>query len=138
MREKSLEYRKLIEAVEKIKSGYKVVAAILFGFRARGDFKPWSDYDLLVIADFKERYLDRITNLLEVISDVKLNIELHPYTLDEAVEMLRKGNLTLVDALSEGVILYQNEDFNILRSTYKELVKRGLKKTNTTVIVPYP
>ncbi|MEM3392005.1 MAG: nucleotidyltransferase domain-containing protein [Candidatus Bathyarchaeia archaeon] len=138
MREKSLEYKKLIEAVEKIKSGYKVVAAILFGSRARGDFKPWSDYDLLVIADFKERYLDRITNLLEVISDVKLNIELHPYTLDEAVEMLRKGNLTLVDALSEGVILYQNEDFNILRSTYKELVKRGLKKTNTTVIVPYP
>ncbi|MBS7655812.1 nucleotidyltransferase domain-containing protein [Candidatus Bathyarchaeota archaeon] len=138
MREKSLEYKKLIEAVEKIKSEYKVVAVLIFGSRARGDFKPWSDYDLLVIADFKERYLDRITNLLEVISDVELNIELHPYTLDEAVEMLRKGNPMLVDALSEGVILYQNEDFNILRSTYKELVKRGLKKTNTTVIVPYP
>lgn len=40
--------------VELLKKKYNLVAVILFGSRARGDFKPWSDYDLLIIADFTE------------------------------------------------------------------------------------
>ncbi|MEM1668478.1 MAG: nucleotidyltransferase domain-containing protein [Thermofilaceae archaeon] len=122
--------------VEKITSVLKVDAIVLFGSRARGDYKPWSDYDILVLADFEEKYLDRIGRIFEITKDLTLNIEPHPYTLEEAIEMLKKGNPIIVDALSEGVVLYASERFSRLVEVYRELVKRGLRKTETSVIVP--
>ncbi|MEM4531638.1 MAG: nucleotidyltransferase domain-containing protein [Thermofilaceae archaeon] len=122
--------------VEKITSVLRVDAIVLFGSRARGDYKPWSDYDILVLADFEEKYLDRIGRIFEITKDLTLNIEPHPYTLEEAIEMLKKGNPIIVDALSEGVVLYASERFSRLVEVYLELVKRGLRKTETSVIVP--
>lgn len=128
--------RELHEFVRRITRSLKVYALILFGSRARGDYKPWSDYDILIIADFESRYLDRIGKILELIDGVGLNIEPHPYTLSEAIEMLKKGNPILVDALEEGIVLYSREEFKELLKLYRELVKKGLKKTETSVIIP--
>ncbi|MEM1855060.1 MAG: nucleotidyltransferase domain-containing protein, partial [Desulfurococcaceae archaeon] len=100
-----LDYEGLSEVIKRILSSFKAYAVILFGSRARGDYKPWSDYDILIIADFRERYLDRIGNILELVSNININVEPHPYTLNEAIEMLKKGNPIIVDALSEGIIL---------------------------------
>lgn len=137
MLEKSLEYEELVKAVKKLTSCLKVYAIVLIGSRARGDYKPWSDYDTVVIADFKERYLDRIGRILELLSDVKLNIEPHPYTLTEAIEMLKKGNPLIVEAVSEGVVLYSTKEFDEVVKLYKELLNKGLRKTETSVIVPH-
>jgi len=134
--EKRSEREELRRAVEKIASALKTDAILLFGSRARGDYKPWSDYDILVIADFEEKYLDRIGRILEITKDLAVNVEPHPYTLEEAIEMLKKGNPIIVDALSEGVVLYASEKFSKLVGTYRELVERGLKKTETSVVVP--
>ncbi|MEM2261239.1 MAG: nucleotidyltransferase domain-containing protein, partial [Ignisphaera sp.] len=71
-------------------SNLKVYAIILTGSRARGNYKPWSDYDILIIAEFREKHLDRITKILELLKDIELNIEPHPYTIEEATEMLKK------------------------------------------------
>lgn len=136
MSEQSSEHEKLAEAIKKLLGSIKVYAVILFGSRARGDFKPWSDYDLLIIADFKEKYLDRIGKILELLSDIPLNIEPHPYTIDEAIEMLKRGNPTIVDALSEGAVLYSKSEFEVLIKLYKELLSKGLRKTKTSIIVP--
>lgn len=111
-------------------------AVALFGSRARGDYRPWSDYDILVIADSSEKYLDRIGRILELLGSVDVNIELHPYTLDEAIEMLRKGNSIIVDGLSEGIVLYCGEKFEELLNLYRELVRRGLRKSETSVAIP--
>jgi len=123
----------LRKEVEKVRERWKVHAAILFGSRARGDFKPWSDYDLLIIAYFKEKYLDRIGRLLEILDS---KIEPHPYTLEESFEMLRRGNPTIVDALAEGVVIFEGEGLERLRELYKDLVRRGLKKSNVSVVLP--
>lgn len=136
MLEESLEYNELIRAVNKLKSCLRVYAIILTGSRARGDYKPWSDYDLVVIADFKEKYLDRVGRVLEILDDIQLNIEPHPYTIEEAVEMLKKGNPLIVEAISEGVALYVTERFNEVIELYKKLVDRGLRKTETSVVLP--
>ena len=53
----------LREYVERVSQKVRLHAAILFGSRARGDHGPWSDYDLLLIGDFKEPYLDRLKTL---------------------------------------------------------------------------
>lgn len=71
-------------AVKRLKNVVDTHAIILFGSRARGDYLPWSDYDLLVLADFNEPYLDRIKILLNLLSDIPIPIEPHPYTLGEA------------------------------------------------------
>lgn len=136
MLEESLEREELIKVVNKLVSNLEVYAVVLVGSRARGDYKPWSDYDTVVIADFKEKYLDRIKRVLELLGDVQLNIEPHPYTLAEAVEMLKKGNPLIVDAVSEGIVLYSRKEFEEITRLYKELVSKGLRKTETSIIVP--
>ncbi|MEM1921304.1 MAG: nucleotidyltransferase domain-containing protein [Desulfurococcaceae archaeon] len=130
------DYEELIKVVEKILSSFKTYAVILFGSRARGDYKPWSDYDILIIADFRDKYLDRIGNILELIDNTNLTIEPHPYTLKEAIEMLKKGNPIIVDAISEGIILYSREEFKELLKLYEELLRKGLKRSETSIIIP--
>ncbi|ADC65200.1 DNA polymerase beta domain protein region [Ferroglobus placidus DSM 10642] len=126
---------KLKVAVKKLREHYDVHAVILFGSRARGDYKPWSDYDLLIIADFTERYLDRIGRLLEIL-DLGINLEPHPYTLNEALEMLKKGSPTILDALSEGIILFESKKFEVVKKAYEELLKKGLKKSKVSYVLP--
>ena len=80
----------LREYVERVSRRVRLHAAILFGSRARGDHGPWSDYDLL-IGDFKEPYLDRLKTLLDLTEGIRIPIEPHPYTLEEALNMLERG-----------------------------------------------
>lgn len=128
--------KELETIIDKLKNRYKVYAIILFGSRARGDWMPWSDYDLLILADFKEKYLNRIYEILSLLSDVKLPIEPHPYTLDEAVQMLKRGNPMIIDAIEEGRILLSSREFTGVLEIYRELKKRGLARTKTTIKVP--
>ena len=54
---KNLEIAKKIITEEAEKAGYKVDSIILFGSRARGDYKEGSDWDFFVVTDkniFKE------------------------------------------------------------------------------------
>ena len=44
--------------VSKVKKKIKLKCMILFGSRARGDFSPFSDVDLIIIGDFKEEFLN--------------------------------------------------------------------------------
>ena len=125
------------EIVERLVNGFrKVDAIILFGSRARGDWVPWSDYDVLVIAEFQEKYLDRIARILGLFSDLPVEVEPHPYTLEEAIQMLLRGNPIIVDAIEEGVILYQSPRLKMLLDTYMELKKRGLSRSKTSIILP--
>ena len=126
----------LKQIVNRLTGKLCVKAIVLFGSRARGDWGPWSDYDLLIIADFREQYLDRIKMILDMLGDVPLAIEPHPYTLEEALSMLKRGNPIIVDALEEGRVLYSTSEFEKLVEEYRELKKKGLRRTNTTIIVP--
>ncbi len=126
----------LYKVVERLKSKFDIIAVILFGSRARGDWGPWSDYDLLIIGNFRINYLDRIRQILELVDDIPLPIEPHPYTLDEAMKLLRKGTPSIVDALEEGKILYLDDRFKALEKLYTELKKKGMKRTYTSITIP--
>ncbi|MDH5806808.1 MAG: nucleotidyltransferase domain-containing protein [Candidatus Methanomethylicaceae archaeon] len=136
MLKEQLKNEELLKVVKKILEKFHVDVIILFGSRARGDYKPWSDYDILIIANFKEKYLDRIAEILELLNEIKITIEPHPYTLKEAIEMLKKGNPIIVDAISEGLILYEGEGLKELLKVYEELLKKGLKKSEVSIILP--
>lgn len=61
-------------------SGLDYEKLILFGSRAKGTAKPWSDADLCVVANKfgKDRHSERVW-LLQVRDDKSLDIEPHPY-----------------------------------------------------------
>ena len=126
----------LDELVERLRRLPGLRAVVLFGSRARGDWGPWSDYDVLVIADFREGYLDRLARVLELLADLPAPVEPHPYTPEEAEAMLRRGHPTIVDALEEGVVLYGGPELERLRSLHGELKRRGLRRTGASIVVP--
>jgi len=125
----------LREYVERVSRRVRLHAAILFGSRARGDHGPWSDYDLLLIGDFKEPYLDRLKTLLDLTEGIRIPIELHPYTLEEALKMLERGNPSIVDAVEEGKPILVREGWEKILERYRSMKRRGkLKRTRTSII----
>ena len=124
----------LREYVERVSQKVRLHAAILFGSRARGDHGPWSDYDLLLIGDFKEPYLDRLKTLLDLTQEIRIPIELHPYTLEEALKMLERGNPSIVDAVEEGKPILVREGWEKILERYRSMKRRGkLKRTRTSI-----
>ena len=124
----------LREYVERVSRRVRLHAAILFGSRARGDHGPWSDYDLLLIGDFKEPYLDRLKTLLDLTEGIRIPIEPHPYTLDEALKMLERGNPSIVDAVEEGRPILLGEGWEKILERYRSMKRRGkLKRTRSSI-----
>ena len=122
--------------VEQLVKYYNIYAIILFGSRARGDYHKYSDYDILVIGNFEKPFLDRISDILEILRGIKIPVEVFPYTLDEAISMLKRGSVTIIDALSEGKILYKTVEFEKLQKIFKEIFPNGVKRSKTTIILP--
>ena len=124
----------LKEYVERVSRRVRLHAAILFGSRARGDHGPWSDYDLLLIGDFKEPYLDRLKTLLDLTEGIRIPIEPHPYALEEALKMLERGNPSIVDVVEEGKPILVGEGWEKILERYMSMKRRGkLKRTRTSI-----
>ena len=58
--DKNIEIAKKIITEEVEKAGYNVVNIILFGSRARGDYKEYSDYDFLIVINKDVTYNERL------------------------------------------------------------------------------
>jgi len=124
----------LREYVDRVSRRVRLHAAILFGSRARGDHGPWSDYDLLLIGDFEEPYLDRLKTLLDLTEGIRIPIEPHPYTLEEALKMLERGNPSIVDAVEEGKPILVGKGWEKILERYRSMRRRGkLRRTRTSI-----
>ena len=102
-------------------------AVILFGSRARGTSGPWSDYDIIVIADFTGRFVSRGKWVVQLAPDVPVDI--FCYTPGEFERMFSSFNLTAIDAIGEGVVLHGEAFVEPYKRRHEMLLDRGLKKT---------
>lgn len=93
-------------------------SVFLVGSYARGDFNAWSDIDLVVIGEFKEKVVDRLMNL-----GVPHRFEVIPLTPEEAVRGAEKGNPLIVELVDRGVTL--RDDLRI-RERLKEVLRARL------------
>jgi len=82
------------------------VAVILFGSFATGDINEGSDVDLVVIANFKEPFLDRIKLLLDMNDEIGLPIEAVGYTPEEFIRMRKEKNPFILEVLDNSKLLY--------------------------------
>ncbi|RLG83984.1 MAG: nucleotidyltransferase domain-containing protein, partial [Thermoprotei archaeon] len=49
----------------------------------------------MIIGEFSKGFTERIHEVLELVGDIPLPIEPFPYTLDEALNLLRRGSPTI-------------------------------------------
>lgn len=82
---------------------------ILFGSRVRGDARPESDMDILVIAGSKEPRYRRAASLYEALSDVLAPMDILVYSPEEVKEWSEVRQAFVTTAVREGKIIYENQ-----------------------------
>ncbi|HYQ87843.1 MAG TPA: nucleotidyltransferase domain-containing protein [Bacteroidota bacterium] len=96
------------QIVQKLRDQYKPERIILFGSYADGSQREDSDFDLLVIKDTDERFIDRFSTVREILSDPSRMIPLETLVLtpQELSERLARGDQFLQEILQTGHVLY--------------------------------
>ena len=100
---------------------------ILHGSRARGDFKPSSDFDITVIDENFPQFMQRWDQLRKY----RAKIPLWPrgFTPEEFLATIKSCNPTALDAVHEGKILLDRGLIQTARTLFKEILDRyELKK----------
>ena len=120
--------------IEKVKKKVDLKCVILFGSQARGEYSPYSDIDLIIIADFKENFFERMLKL-SMLNESQFNFEIFCYTEIEFDNMFLNGNALILDSINDGVPLHGNSYFEIYKMRMKELIEKGLKKSKCTWIL---
>ena len=97
---------------------------VLFGSRARGDWLPGSDYDIIVglTYDDEKRLVDRMGDFALPIG---LNADVLPYSRSEWQHMFRDHHLLLLEALNEGRILWDRGAFAEMRVSFQRWRHEG-------------
>ena len=105
--EKSEEiFRKINDYINEVVKRLNPRLVILFGSFATGDINEGSDIDILVVANFKEDFLDRIRTLMDV-NTFKIPIEPVGYTPEEFDEMKNRKNAFIMEVLEKGKVMYK-------------------------------
>ena len=82
---------------------------IIFGSFARGDYHKGSDLDLIIVGEFKERFIDRIGKIIEL-NDSNLEIDAMVYTEEEFQKIIQERRPFIEQALEEGIVVYEKRD----------------------------
>jgi predicted nucleotidyltransferase len=79
----------------------------LFGSRARGDFAPESDVDLIIVADTRRPFVERCKDFFGLIGASPAPVEMLVYTPEEFRSMRERENPLVMKAIEEGKLLYE-------------------------------
>jgi uncharacterized protein len=92
--------RRIVEAAQPDR-------VILFGSRARGDARPDSDFDLLVIKESEEPRYRRSVPLYVALADLPVEVEVMVYTPEEVEEWSQVPQAFVTTAVREGTAIYE-------------------------------
>lgn len=104
--------RQAQQFIGELPASLGLVAAVLFGSVARGDFNVWSDVDVLVVAlNLPELPQERLEMLL-----LKAPVGIQPvaWTPHEFTRQLARSNPIAREAVERGMVLYGAEQFRTL------------------------
>lgn len=100
-------FEKIGAYVNEVVSSFNPQLVILFGSFAAGDINEGSDIDILIVADFKEDFLERIGTLMKL-NTFGIPVEPLGYTPEEFEDMKRRKNPFILEVLEKGKILYKS------------------------------
>jgi predicted nucleotidyltransferase len=122
------------DMIQKIREKINLHAVILFGSRGRGTATKYSDYDVLIIADFNQDYFERLYWVSNYTPQVP--IDLFCYTVNEFETMFKEYKLTVMDAMEDGIIYFGEVYLKSYKDRYNEYKKHGLKREKCVLIPP--
>jgi len=103
---------------------------VVFGSRIRGDWKPWSDTDVLIILETGKplrwgRFweLDLPDWFYRLAGQASADERI--FTPDQFERLLERGGLTALDALEEGVALYDDGYWRRMKTIFEKMKSRG-------------
>ncbi|MEM3506372.1 MAG: nucleotidyltransferase domain-containing protein [Candidatus Bathyarchaeia archaeon] len=99
-------FRKIESYAKEVIKELNPKLIILFGSFASGEINEGSDIDILVVADFKEDFLERIKILMNL-NRFSIPIEPIGYTEEEFEEMRKRNSLFVEEVLKKGKILFK-------------------------------
>jgi len=103
-------YNKIVKKfINLIIKKFNLKKIIIFGSFARGDYHKGSDLDLIIVGEFKERFIDRIGKILEL-NNSDLEIDVMVYTEEELQKMIQEKRPFIEQALEEGIVVYEKRD----------------------------
>lgn len=103
MIDSDLVYGDLVRRIVRASNPYRV---ILFGSRGRGDNRPESDVDILVVKDTPEPRHRRARTLYRAVASLPLNVEIIVYTPAEIADWREVPQAFVTTAVREGRVLY--------------------------------
>ncbi len=123
--------------ISKIREKISLDCVILFGSRARNDYMPYSDIDLIYIGDFKEKFINRASLILDHFKfQLGVAIDAFCYTPSEFKKMFREGIVSILDAIDHGICLYGFEFFQDYKERLDYLKTKGLRREPPVWILP--
>lgn len=96
--------------VDRLVQGFRPLRILVFGSHARGDARPDSDIDLLVVMPRVENKKEMAVAMLRALSDLPVSKDVIP---TDQEEIRRRGHLVgtvLRPALQEGRVVYERND----------------------------
>ena len=94
------------EVVRQIAEKFHPQKIILFGSYARGNPRPESDVDLLVVMDTPIKEVEQAIEICQQI-DYRFGLDLIVRTPKRLAERLEMGDWFLHDVLEEGIVIYE-------------------------------
>lgn len=122
------------EMIQTLDTKLNLHAFIIFGSQARGNALPYSDFDIVIVADFQEEYIYRSKWIVQIAPEVP--IDLFCYTPEEFNRLFNQYNLTAIDAIDEGIFLRGEKFLEPYVKQLEEFKKRGMRKTDSLLIPP--
>src|SRR5436190_1826225 len=98
-------YREIVHRVVDSSAPERVV---LFGSRARGENRPDSDYDILVVKNTTEPRHRRARALYRAVADLPVEVDFLVYTPSEIEEWRNVEIAFVTTAMREGRVLYES------------------------------
>lgn len=98
----------ITEIVRRIVTTAHPQKVVLFGSRGRGDARPESDIDLLVVSDDARPRAQRAAALYGALSDIIIPMDVLVYRPDEIAEWRNVPQAFVTTALREGRVLYED------------------------------
>jgi len=97
------------EIVRRIVEAAQPERIILFGSRARGEARPDSDFDVLVIKQSGEPRYRRDAHLYVVLADLPVEVDVMVYTPEEVAEWAQVPQAFITTATREGKTVYERK-----------------------------
>lgn len=105
-----IDERLIEEIIRRIVANVHPHKIILFGSRARGDARPESDIDILIVVDSDEPRYRRAAPLYGVLSDIIVPMDILVYNPQEIREWSGVRQAFVTTALREGKVIYEEQD----------------------------